>query len=109
MIENFVQTPPEIQSLIAVGVTALFSFLVLWLGNTNIPVFKQLAEYLGQYKVQIVTWAVGLIVTFLDARLLSIPATWDNVLTIAFQLIVAVFAVLYGFALLAKRGVRSLR
>jgi uncharacterized protein YacL len=107
MLQQFVSTPADIQALIAVGVTFLFSFLLLQL--MNIPALKWLADYLGQYKVQIVTWFVGLVVSLLDGLLLNVPLAWEPVVVIVFQLIVAVAAVFGVFGFLANRGVRGLK
>lgn len=107
MIQSFIQTPADIQALITVGVTFVVSFLLLKL--VDVPALKWLADYLGQYKVQIVTWAVGLIVAALDGLLTQIPLAWEPVTVIVFQLIVAVAAVFGVFDFLSKRGVRGLK
>ena len=105
LLQSFVQTSPELQALIALGVTAVVSFLLIQLTNLYPP----LAEYLGQYKVQIITWLTGLVVSLIDSQLLNVPLLWEPVAVIVMQLIVAVFAVLYAFRLLANRGVKSLK
>lgn len=105
MFQYFVSLPPDIQMLITIGVTFLVSFLLLQLAN--VPALKWLAEYLGQNKVQIVTWAVGLIVAALDGLLVKVPLAWEPVVIIAFQLVAAVFAALGVFAVLAKRGYKA--
>lgn len=105
MFQYFVSTPPDVQALITVGVTFLVSFLLLQLAN--VPALKWLADYLGQNKVQIVTWAVGLLVAAMDGALTNVPLAWEPVVVIAFQLIVAVFAALGVFGSLAKRGYKA--
>jgi uncharacterized protein YacL len=107
MLAQFVSTPPDIQALITIGVTFVVSFLLLKL--LEVPALKWLADYLGQYKTQIVTWAVGLIVAALDGVLLNVPLAWEPVVVIAFQLIVAVAAVFGVFGFLSNRGVSGLR
>ena len=106
MLQSFLTTPPEIQSLIVIAVTIAFSFIVLQIAS--VPQLKWLADYLGQNKAAIVTWAVGLIVSFIDAQLLNVPLSWEPVAVLIGQLIVAVFAVLGFFKFLANRGIRSL-
>lgn len=106
MIQGFVQTSPDIQALITFAVTALFSFLLLQL--VSIPALKWLADYLGQFKTQIVVWVVGLVVSLLDGVLLNVPLAWEPVAVIVMQLIVAVAAVFGIFGFLSRRGVRGL-
>ena len=107
MFQSFVSTSPDIQALITIGVTFLVSFLLLKL--IDVPALKWLADYLGQYKTQIVTWAVGLIVSFLDGWLVKIPLQWEPVAVLVMQLIVAVAAVFGVFGFLSNRGVRGLK
>ncbi len=107
MIQNFIQTPADIQALIAVAVTFVVSFLLLKL--VEVPALKWLADYLGQYKVQIVTWATGILVALIDGVLLNVPVAWEPVLVIVFQLIVAVAAVFGVFGFLSNRGVKGLK
>ena len=107
MLANFVQTSPEVQALIAVGVTFVVSFLLLQLAN--IPALKWLADYLGQYKVQVVTWVVGIIVSFIDSQLVNVPLAFEPVALLVMQLIVAVAAAFGVFGFLANRGVKGLR
>lgn len=108
MLTFLVQLDPAIQNLIALGVTFVVSFLLLQLA----ALYPALAEYIGQYKVGIVTWATGLIVQFVQAQLNQVPVAWDGVLVIAMKLIVEVAIVLGAFALYRKsqiKGSRALR
>jgi hypothetical protein len=91
----FVQLDPRLQGLFTLGFTAVVSFLILQLAAIS-PV---LAEYIGQYKVGIVTWLTGLAVQLVQAQLDKIPVTWETVATVAMQLIVEVALVLLSFAL----------
>lgn len=103
LLNSFVQLDPDIQNLIALGVTALFSFLLLQLAN----LYPALAAYLGQYKVAIVTWLTGLIVNLIQNVLNGLPATWDTVLVVAMRLIVEVAIVLIGFAVYRKSQLKG--
>jgi len=107
MINSFIQTPADIQALIAAGVTLVVSFLLLKL--LEVPALKWLGDYLGQYKVQIVTWATGILVALVDSALLNVPLAWEPVVVIIFQLIVAVAAVFGVFGFMARRGVKSVQ
>ena len=100
-----VQLDPGLQNLIVFGLTALVSFLVLQLA----AVYPPLAEYIGQYKAGIVTWLSGLVFNLLQNMLNQVPESWDAVAALVMRLIVEVAAVLLGFALLRKRGVRALQ
>lgn len=93
-MQQFVPVSPELESLILIGVTALVSFLLLQLAALS----PTLAEYLGQYKVGIIAWLVGLVVQLLNAQLNQIPMEWDAVVSLVMQLIVSVAAVLLAFA-----------
>jgi hypothetical protein len=99
----FVQLDPRLQELIALGVTAVFSFLILQLAT----VVPALAEYLGQYKVSIVVWLTGIVTQLVQAQLDKIPASWESVATVAMQLAVEVAAVLLGFALYRRSQVKG--
>ena len=94
-INAFVQLDPRLQELIALGVSAVVSFLILQL----VAVVPALADYLGQYKVGIVTWLTGLAVQLVQAQLNKIPVTWESVAVVVMQLIVEVSIVLLGFSL----------
>jgi len=105
MLTFLVQLDPALQNLIALGATFAFSFLLLQLAT----LYPALAEYIGQYKVGIVTWATGLIVQFIQAQLNQIPVEWDGVLVIAMKLIVEVAVVLGAFALYRKSQIKGYR
>ena len=110
LLQTFVQLPANFQHLIVFLLTLGVSFILLQLAN--IPALKWLADYLGNYKVGIVTWLSGLVFNLLQNALNSIPATWDSVLTVFLQLIVEVAIVLLGFAgyrRLNFRGANALR
>lgn len=107
MLESFIQTPADVQALIAVAVTFVVSFLLLKL--VEIPALKWSADYLGKYKTQIVTWATGIVVALIDSALLNVPLEWERVAIIVFQLIVAVAAAFGVFGFLARRGVKALQ
>lgn len=105
MLTFLVQLDPNIQNLIALGVTLVVSFLLLQLAALS----PTLAEYIGQYKVGIVTWATGLLVQLIQAQLNQVPVEWDGVLVIAMKLIVEVAVVLGVFALARKTKVKGYR
>ena len=107
MLQQFLTTPPEIQQLIVIGVTLFLSFVILQIAA--VPSLKWLADYLGQNKAAIVTWAVALIVQFIDAQLTGVPAQWEPVAVALFQVVVAVAAALGIFNYLSNRGVRGLK
>lgn len=103
---NFlVQLDPKLQELIALGVTFVFSWLVLQIAN----VLPWLAEYLGQYKVGIVTWFTGLIVQLVQAQLDKIPQTWDNVVLLVMQLLGEVIIILTAFAFYRRSKIKGYR
>jgi len=104
-MQSFVVLDPDIQNLIVFGLTALVSFLLLQLA----AIYPPLADYIGQYKAGIVTWLAGLVFNLLQNYLNQIPESWDAVAALVMRLIVEVAAVLLGFALLRKRGVRNLQ
>jgi hypothetical protein len=99
----FVQLDPKLQELLALGATAVVSFLILQLAAIS-PV---LAEYLGQYKTGIVTWVTGLVVQLVQAQLDKIPASWEAVAVVVMQLIVEVAVVLLGFSLWRKAQLKG--
>lgn len=104
----FVQLDPRLQELVALGATAVVSFLILQIA----AIYPALAEYIGQYKAGIVTWITGLVVQLVQAQLDKVPATWDSIVALVMQLIVEVAAVLFGFALwrrLQWKGSRALK
>lgn len=90
----YVQLDPKLQEFISLLVTALVTFLILQV-TQKVP---WLGEYLGQYKVGIVTWLTALIVQLVQAGLDKIPMQWDSVVAVAMQLIVEVIIVLLGLA-----------
>jgi hypothetical protein len=94
MLSFFVQLDPALQTFVELGVTFVFGYLVLQLANLS----PALSEYLGQYKVGIVTWLTGLAVQLVQAQLNRIPANWDEVVFIAQKLLAEVLLVLLGFA-----------
>lgn len=104
-VSFFVQLDPRLQEFIALALTFVVGFLLLKLAALS----PALAEYLGQYKVGIVTWLTGLVVNLIQNALNRIPETWDNVAALVMQLIVEVAVVLFGFSLLRKRGVKGLQ
>lgn len=103
MLDFLVQLDPKLQELIALGVTFVISWLFLQLAN-KLP---WLAEYLGQYKVGIVTWLTGLIVQLVQAQLDKVPATWDGVLVLVMQLIAEVVAILITFAFYRRSKIKG--
>lgn len=108
MLQSFVALDPQLQELIVFGLTALVSFLLLQLAAA-VP---WLAEYLGQYKVGIVTWLSGLVFQLLQAGLNQVPIEWEGVAVLVMQLIVVVAGVLLAFAGWRKingRGSAALR
>lgn len=107
MIESIlnyaVQLDPKLQELIALGITAIVSYLLLQLANIS-PI---LAAYLGQYKVAIITWLTGLVVQLIQAGLDKIPVTWDSVVVLVMQLIASVVVILIGFAYMRRKQVKG--
>ena len=104
----YVQLDPSLADWIVYGVTALFAFLLMKLAAD--PRLAWLARYLGQYRSVIIAWFSGVLIQLLQAGILDkIPQMWDNVVTIAMQLIVAVIVTLYSFRLLSERGVTGLK
>lgn len=97
-MENFatayVQLDPKLQEFIALAVTFVVTFLILQVSKA-VP---WLGEYLGQYKVGIVTWLTALVVQLIQAGLDKIPMQWDAVVSLVMQLIVQVIVVLLGMA-----------
>lgn len=102
-METFVQLDPLLQDAIALLVTAVVSFLILQLT----AVVPALAEYLGAYKVGIVTWLTGLVVQLIQAQLDQIPASWETVAIVVMQLIVEVVLVLFGFSFYRKSQMKG--
>lgn len=103
LVNLFVVLDPKIQELIALGVTALVSFLLLQLA----ALFPALAAYLGQYKVGIITFLTGVVVQLVQAQLDKIPATYDSIVLIVMQLIIEVAIVLLGFSLYRKKQLKG--
>lgn len=103
MFEAFVQLDPAFQNLVALGVTFVVSWILLQLAALS----PALAEYLGQYKVGIVTWLTGLAAQLIQAQLNKIPATWEEVAFLVQKLIVEVVAVLLGMAALRRFKVKG--
>lgn len=98
-----VQLDPRLQEIVALLVTAVVSFLILQLA-TIVP---DLAAYLGQYKVGIVTWLTGIVVQLVQAQLDRIPLEWEGVALVVMQLIVEVVLVLFAFALYRRRQLKG--
>ena len=103
LVNSFVQLTPAFQELIIWIVTALVSFLLLQLAALSQP----LADYIGQYKTGIVVWLSGLVFQLIQNQLNNVPANWETVAGLVMQLIVAVAAVLLGFAGLRRAKVRG--
>ena len=107
-MESFlVQLDPDLQNLIVLGLTALVGVGLVAL--SNVPSLKWLADYLGQYKAAIVTWAAGLIFNLLQNILNQVPESWDTALALFMRLIVEVAVVLLAMYGLRKAGVKSLQ
>jgi len=106
----FVQLDPALANWVTIAATLLVG--ILFAKAAEIPLVAKLLEYLHaeNYKMAISAWLAGVVVQFLQAGILDkIPAMWDNVVAIVMQLLVAVIVTLYGFHLLAKRGVKGFR
>lgn len=103
LVQTFVPLDPALQQFILLGVTAVVSFLLLQLASY----LPWLADYLGQYKAGIITWLTGLIVQLANAGLNQIPASWDEVVKLAMQLLAQVIAILIAFALWRKAKLRG--
>lgn len=103
MLSFLVQLDPKIQEFVALGLTLVFSFLILQVASFS----PALAEYLGQYKVAIVTWFTGLVVQLIQAQIDKIPATYDSLVTLVMQLIVEVIIVLTTFYFIRRAKVKG--
>lgn len=90
----FVQLDPSLQVVVEGVVTFVVSYLTLQLTALS-PTF---AEYLGQYKVGIVTWLTGVAIQVSQAQLNKVPENWDEVASIAMKLAAQVVVVLFGFS-----------
>lgn len=104
----YVQLDPKLQEFIALAVTAAVSFAILQV-SAKLP---WLGEYLGMYKVGIVTWITATIVQLLQAGLDKIPMTWDSVAALVMQLVVEVIVVLTGLVVYKRlkfKGHNALR
>lgn len=90
----YVQLDPRLAEYIALGVTAVVSFLILQV-SASIP---WLGEYLGQHRVGITVWLTGIIVQLVQARLDQIPESFDSIVTLVMNLIIQVIIVFVAFA-----------
>lgn len=105
-----VKLDPTLAEWIVIGSTVIVGYLFAKAGG--IPFVAKLLEYfkVAQYKLVISAWLAGVAIQFLQAGILDrIPQMWDNVVTIAMQLIVAVIVTLYSFRLLKDRGVQGFK
>jgi hypothetical protein len=105
MVQTFVQLPNPLQSAIFALVTFVFGFVVTQITNT-VP---WLGSFFGQYKVEISMAISGALVALAQNLLNAIPSQYDNVVSIALQLLIAVLASLGLFNFLAKRNVKGFR
>lgn len=105
LVNGFVALDPGIQALLSTLFTFVVGFLILQVAALS----PALAEYLGQYKVGIVTWITGLVVNLIQNELNQIPPTWEGVATLVMKLIVEVAAVLLALNVLKKKGYRGLQ
>lgn len=103
---QYVILNPDLQNWIEIGAVVLVGYLLMQLAS--IPALKWLSDYLGQYKAAVAAWLSGLVVQFLQLQILDkIPQTFDAVVTLVMQLIVAVIVTLYAFKWLKARGVKA--
>lgn len=105
MIQSFVQLPDPLQAAIFALVTFVVGFVFTQLSNA-IP---WLGSFFGQYKVEISMAISGALVTLVQNLLNAIPAQYDNVVSLALQLLIAVLASLGLFNFLTKKNVRGFR
>jgi hypothetical protein len=105
MIQSFVQFPDPLQAAILALVTFVVGFLFTQIANA----LPWLGAFLGQYKVEISMAVSGALVTVIQNLLNAIPAQYDNVVTIALQLLIAVLASFGFFKFFEARGARGFR
>lgn len=101
---------PTLAEWVLIGCTVLVGFLLA--KASEIPFVKSLLEYfkINEYRLAISAWLAGVIVQFAQVEILDkIPQAWDGVVIIVMQLLVAVLVTLYGFRLLADRGVKGFK
>jgi len=113
-MQAFVQLPPEIQNLILVGATLLVGF-VFAKAAEYLPLeklskyFPKLSEWIKQNSAVVSVSIAGVVVQLLQGYLNQIPAIWENVVTIAFQLLVTILATLKVFDVAKNRKVKYFR
>ena len=105
MIASFVSLPDPLQASILALVTFVVGFLFTQIANAS----PWLGAFLGQYKVEISMAVSGALVTVVQNLLNAIPAQYDNVVTIALQLLIAVLASFGFFKFFEARNVRGFR
>lgn len=109
----YVKLDPQLADWVLYGATILVGFVFVKL--SQVPAVIRLLAFLGidpakieQYKLVASAWLAGIVIQFLKAGILDrIPSMWDNVVTIAMQLIVAVIVTLYSFHVFKRRGVQG--
>ena len=99
----YVQLDPALKTFIGLGVTFVVSYLILQLAAVS----PKLAEYLGQYKVGIVTWVTAVAVQLTQAQLDKIPAQWDEVVFLAMKLFAEVLITLFGFVAIRAFNIKG--
>ncbi len=102
-VQLYVQLDPRLREFVALTVTVVVSYLLLQLAK----LVPALADYLGQYKVAIITWLTGVAVQLIQLELNKIPATWDEVAFAAMKLLVEVIIALGIFAGIRKAKVKG--
>jgi hypothetical protein len=103
MLTAFVQLPEPIQLAILAGVTLLLGLVLAQIAK----LVPWLSDFLGHYKDEIAVAVAGVIVTYLNSLLATIPVEFETAAALFLQFVVAVLAAL-GL-LLEYRRVRALR
>lgn len=97
-VASFVVLPDPIK----VAITALITFAVGWVFTQIAKAVPWLANFLGQYVDEISIAIAGGVVLAIQNFLNTIPAQYDDIVSLVLQLIIAVLAALGLFKVLQK-------
>lgn len=103
-VHTFVVMPEPLK----VAVTAAITFAVGWV-FTQIAVRIPWLTFLGQYVSEVSIAVAGAVVLYIQNLLNAIPAQYDDIVSLALQMLIAVFASIGLFKLLSKANVRGFR
>ena len=104
-VATFVVMPEPLK----VAITALITFAVGWVFTQIAQKVSWLAGFLGQYVDEASIALAGAVVLYIQNLLNAIPAQYDDIVSLALQLVMAVFASIGLFKLLGKANVRGFR